>query len=74
MHVLIPWDERHGALDLITGPLAAAESPEGELGCAAEFVVALVNRGFCRIYELENDQWILEVRLPSISSRERWIH
>ena len=74
MHVLIPFDGERGVLDPITSPLSAAGSPEKQLGCAAEFVAAMVNRGFCRIYELENNQWILEVRFPATSTLARWIH
>jgi len=74
VHVLIPFDGERGVLDPITSPLSAAGSPEKQLGCAAEFVAAMVNRGFCRIYELENNQWILEVRVPAISSHQRWIN
>jgi len=74
VHVLIPLDDERGVLDPITSPLAAAGSPEKQLGCAAEFVAALVSRGFCRIYELENNQWILEVQLAGISHPQGWIH
>jgi len=72
--MLIGLDNDRGLLDLLAGPLSPACPREEQIGCAAEFVAALVSRGFCRIYELENSQWILEVRLPGISNLQRWIH
>jgi hypothetical protein len=73
MYVLIPLDNEHGFLHPVTSPLSTAGSPGEHLGQAAEFVTALVKSGSCKTYELESDQWVLEVRLSS-SSRRQWTH
>jgi hypothetical protein len=73
MYVLIPLDNEHGLLHPVTSPLAAAGSPDEQLGQAAEFVTALVKSGSCMTYELETDQWVLEVRVSS-SNRRQWTH
>lgn len=74
MHVLITLDDERGVLEPVTSPMSEAGSAEKQLDCAAEFVSALVNRGGCRIHELEQNQWILEVRLSAISHPLGWIH
>jgi hypothetical protein len=74
MHVLIPLDEGCGVLDPLASPIAAAFRPDEELGRAADFVTALVKSGACKIYELEGDQWVLEVRLPPVAGPQQWTH
>jgi hypothetical protein len=73
MYVLIPLDNEHGLLHPVTSPLSTAGSPSEQLGQAAEFVTALVKSGACATYELETDQWVLEVLVPS-SGRKQWTH
>lgn len=73
MHVLIPLDEGCGVLHPVASP-ASAGSPGEQLGHAADFVTALVKSGACRVYELEGDQWVLEVRLPTVSGAQQWAH
>ena len=74
MYVLIAFDNEHGLLYPVTIPLSAAGPPDKQLGQAAEFVTALAKCGSCKTYELESDQWILEVRLSTTSSHRQWIH
>jgi hypothetical protein len=73
MYVLIPMDNEYGLLHPVTSPLSTAGSPDEQLGQAAEFVTALVKSGSCVTYELETDQWVLEVRASS-SGRSQWTH
>jgi hypothetical protein len=67
MYVLIALDEEHGLLHPVTSPLSAVGTPGEQLGHAAEFVTALMRGGACETYELESNQWVLEVR-PSAGS------
>jgi hypothetical protein len=73
MYVLIPLDNEHGLLHPVTSQLSTAGSTGERLGQAAEFVTALVKSGSCKTYELETDQWVLEV-LVSSSGRRQWTH
>lgn len=56
----------------------AGSAPVGsageELRHAADFVAALMKSGACKIYELEGNQWVLEVRLPPASGAQQWKH
>lgn len=74
MYVLIALDEEYGVLHPVTTQLSAAGSPAEQLGRAADFVTALVKCNACRAYELEGDEWILEVRLSPTSDEPRWLH
>jgi hypothetical protein len=74
MYVLIALDGEHGVLHPVTSPLSAAGSPAEQLGRAADFVTALVKCNACHAYELEGDEWILEVRLSPTSDEPRWLH
>ena len=73
MYVLIPLDSEHGLLHPVTSPLSKEGSASEQLGQAAEFVTALVKSGSCTTYELETDQWVLEVRFSG-SGRKQWSH
>jgi hypothetical protein len=44
------------------------------MGRAADFVIALMKSGNCKVHELESDQLILEVQLPGVSRQKRWLH
>jgi len=74
MYVLIALDEEHGVLHPVTTQLSTAGSPAEQLGRAADFVTALVKCNACHAYELEGDEWILEVRLSPTSDEARWLH
>lgn len=74
MHVLIALDDGRGVLVPVTSPLSTTGPAERRLAIAADFVAALVSCGACNIYELESDEWILEVRPTGVSSGRRWIH
>jgi len=74
MYVLIALDEEHGLLHPVTSPLSAAGTPGEQLGQAAEFVTALMRGGACATYELESNQWVLEVRPSAIPGGKRWTH
>jgi hypothetical protein len=74
MYVLIALDDEHGLLHPVTSPLSAAGTPGEQLGQAAEFVTALMRCGACDTYELESNQWVLEVRPSSISRGKSWTH
>jgi hypothetical protein len=74
MYVLIAFDGEHGVLHPVTTQLSAAGSAAEQLGRAADFVKALVKCNACHAYELEGDEWILEVRLSPTSAEPRWLH
>ncbi len=73
MHVLIPLEEGCGVLHPVASP-ASASSPGEQLGHAADFVAALMKSGACKVYELESDQWVLEVQLPAVPGAQQWTH
>ncbi|MGA9630624.1 MAG: hypothetical protein WBQ63_04305 [Candidatus Acidiferrales bacterium] len=74
MYVLIAFDEEHGVLHPVTSPLSTAGTPGEQLGQAAEFVTALMRGGACDTYELESNQWVLEVRASAVSGGRLWTH
>jgi hypothetical protein len=74
MYVLIAFDGEHGLLHPVTSQLSTAGPAEKQLGQAADFVRALVNCGSCKAYELESDEWVLEVRLATNSDGNHWTH
>jgi len=74
MYVLIALNGEHGVLHPVTTQLSTAGSPAEQLGRAADFVTALVKSNACHAYELEGDEWILEVRLSPMSYEPRWLH
>lgn len=74
MYVLISLDKEYGVLHPVTTQLSAAGPPAEQLGRAADFVTALVKCSSCHAYELEGDQWILEVSLSPTSDQPRWLH
>jgi hypothetical protein len=74
MYVLIAFDNEHGLLHPVTSQLSTAGPADVQLGQAADFVTALVKCGSCKAYELESDEWVLEVRLATNSSRNQWTH
>jgi hypothetical protein len=74
MYVLIAFDEEHGLLHPVTSPLSAAGTPSEQLGQAAEFVTALMRGGACDTYELESNQWVLEVRPAAARGGKSWTH
>ncbi len=74
MYVLIALDEENGLLHPVTSPLSAAGTPSEQLGQAAEFVTALMRGGACNTYELESNQWVLEVRASAVSGGKSWTH
>jgi hypothetical protein len=67
-------DDERGVLESVASPGSASGPPEEQMGCAADFVTALMKSGNCKIYELESDQLILEVQLPGVSRQKRWLH
>jgi len=73
MYVLIAFDEEHGLLHPVTSQLSAAGTPSEQLGQAAEFVTALMRGGACNTYELESNQWVLEVRASAVPGKP-WTH
>ena len=73
MHLLIALDDERRVLDSVASPCSPGP-PEEQMGRAADFVTALMKSGNCKIYELESDQLVLEVRLPGVSCQKRWLH
>ncbi|HXX19559.1 MAG TPA: hypothetical protein VEJ46_09160 [Candidatus Acidoferrum sp.] len=53
---------------------ASVGSAGERLSHAADFVAALMRSGACKVYELDCDQWVLEVRLPPASGAQQWKH
>lgn len=74
MYVLIALDEENGLLHPVTSQLSAAGTPGEQLGQAADFVTALMRGGACDTYELESNQWVLEVRPGAVSGGKSWTH
>lgn len=74
MHILIAFDKEHGVLHPVTTQLSAAGTPAEQLKRAADFVTALVKSNACHAYELEGDDWILEVRLSPTAEEPAWLH
>ncbi|HTZ98899.1 MAG TPA: hypothetical protein VMB02_01125 [Candidatus Aquilonibacter sp.] len=74
MYVLIALDGEHGVLHPLTSHLSTAGSPAEQLNRAADFVSALAKCNACQAYEIEGDEWILEVRLSPTSAEPRWLH
>ncbi len=74
MYVLITSDEGHGLLHPVTSPLSAAGTPGEQLRRAAEFVTVLMRGGACDTYELESNQWVLEVRPSAVGGGKSWKH
>jgi hypothetical protein len=74
MELLIPLEEGCGVLEPLANPASATRRPAERLGCAADFMAALVNSGACKLYEIEAGRWVLEVRLPSALHTQQWKH
>jgi len=73
MHVLVPLDKGCSVLHPVAGS-ASVGSADERLRHAADFVAALMKSGTCKVYELDGDQWVLEVRLPVASCAQQWKH
>jgi len=64
--------EQHGFACAADEPASPHRFTKKQSGQTAEFVTGLTLGGACDIYELESNQWVLEVRPSAFSGGKFW--